>query len=685
MNSAMRMLETACRTPALLLGVFTLATVLAYAPGLRGPFIFDDAIHIVANPALMPDAADLQGALASNRTDFSGRPLAMLSFALNAYLAGGPARALPFKITNIAIHLLNAALVYWLCALLLRQLGETPAGTWSSRRWVAALVAGIWALHPLQLTSVLYVVQRMNSLATLFVLGGLIAFCYGRSAVQVGQPKGYLLMGGGLIGGVALGVACKESAALLPLYAFVIECTLFRVQPPAAIERRRLGLFYGTFVALPALLALLWLAVYSDIVPRSYSMREFDLYERLLTEARVLWFYVSLLLVPIPQRLSLFHDDLPISTGLTDPWTTLPAILGLVTVTVVALVARRRQPLLSFAVLWFLVGHTMESSFLGLEIAHEHRNYLPSLGVVVGCVYALLRGMERLRISPHVQIGLALLLPVTLAVGTHMRAQTWSSQDGIVSHMVRHHPSSPRAHASLAQLYAERHNALGALQHYRRAADLAPSETSYLLRLALTAARSELTGMDREHRASETLAGTLGIPRGIDIDNAVIGRARLRLATDTKREIEQALKHNPVHARTAQALTELATCVPIDPDGCGYLYADVVQWHALAVRNPWTLSPIRNDLLIGLARLCLQHGEYACALETAGHARAVAPQNPNFILMQADIYYRLDRLEESKRVLLALEDLPAPLAPALQKQANSLAALIRTRRGAIAK
>lgn len=671
----MQRVVAACRSPAPFLAIIAAVLVLAYAPGLRGPFIFDDAVHILSNPAI--ETPDAKGALTSNRTDLSGRPLAMLSFALNAYLANGTSQPLPFKITNLCIHLLNAALVYWLCTLLTGSLAGTNGGHTRWQRWFPALIAGTWALHPLQLTSVLYVVQRMNSLAAVFVLGGLILFCYGRHAVQSGRLGGYALMVAGLLGGTVLGLTSKENAALLPLYALVIEYTLFRPRTWSPLERRRLWLFYAVFVALPMMLALSWLLINPELISRSYSMREFTLYERLLTEARVLWFYVSLVLLPTAQRFSLFHDDLPLSTGLLDPWTTLPAVLGLITVAAIALACRRRWPVASFAVLWFLAGHAMESSLLGLEITHEHRNYLPSVGLLFGCVYALVRALERPGIPDYVRVGLALLLALSLAASTHARARTWSTQEGIAQYTVAHHPMSPRAHALLAESYAVQQDALGALRHYRQAADLASWETSYLLRLALTAARSRVTSLDEPGLVKGGPTNATRLPRGLEIDQGDTG-ARLRLDATTQTEIAHALERNPVHARTAQVLDELGECIRMGARGCGQIYADVVRWYGLATRNPQSLQPIRNDMLIRMAKLCLEHADYACALETAEYARQTAPQNASFVLMQADIYYRLDRLGDSEEVLQTLRS--TRLTPSLRKEADTLMALIRARR-----
>ena len=156
----------------------TLALVaLAYLPGLRGPFVFDDYPNILNNPPvalteLTPQA--LRAAALSNTSGPLGRPLAALSFALDHYRAGG-FYPLAFKLTNLAIHLLNVLLVYALAGRLARRLG---AGEMAPA--VALFCALLWGLHPLQLTSVLYVVQRMTSLAATFTLAAMLCWLQAR-------------------------------------------------------------------------------------------------------------------------------------------------------------------------------------------------------------------------------------------------------------------------------------------------------------------------------------------------------------------------------------------------------------------------------------------------------------------------------------------------------------------------
>jgi hypothetical protein len=664
------------------LAVIGVIIVVAYFPGLSGPFVFDDTYHIVSNPAVALkdlDIASLKRAALSNDSGPLKRPLALISLAFNHYFAGGLTNTFPFKVTNLAIHILNIGLVYWLSLLLLRQL-SIRAGFHQPRLhpWLPALVAATWALHPLQLTSILYVVQRMTTLSALFVFAGIIIFVYGRLRLQENRTFGYTLMAVGLVGGLALGLASKENAALLPLYILVIEVIFFRHQELSGDCRQKLKWFYAITVLLPYLLALLWLVSQPYIVLNAYAWREFSLWERLLTESRVVWFYISLLLVPIPDRLSLHHDDMPISIGLFEPGITAVAVAGIVLASIIAIVTVKKYPALSFSVLWFLAGHAMESTFIGLEIAHEHRNYLPSFGPIFGIVYGLSRTPAQLRAS--IRMGAYLLVLLALGSATYMRATIWANQDALTMHLLKHHPESPRTHLMAAELYALNDDAVGAIDHYARAAALAPNEAAYLIRLVKTVASTIITqpSASLNNNRIKPAPKLRQLPAFVSLKRSG-PVARFELSQPILHDITKKLGDAPIHARTVQVLGELSECVVASRDVCGYMYSTLVEWYKTAIHNPRTVDGHRNDLTIGLVRVYLEYGDYVDALEVAKHTRALDPSNPNIILMEADIYFRLGQPKKSKE-LLSLLDTPS-VAPTdnVKKQADVLSALIKSK------
>ncbi len=578
----------------LFLAALCLFLLVVYWPGLNGPFIFDDLNNIVLNPDVA--ISDLQSrsltkAAWSNDSGPLKRPLASLSFALNHYVAGGFAKTAHYKLTNLFIHLLNTLLVYWLSLLLTRRLQERHAGRRRWLSWVPILTAAAWGLHPLNLTSVLYVVQRMTSLAALFVLAGLIVFVYGRIRVRENRRHGYALMSCGLAGGLLLGLTAKENAALLPLLAGVIELCFFRSAADITQGDRRLRLFYALLIFLPWSLLLLWSALNPQIVLDSYEGRNFSLGERLLTEARVLWFYIGLLLFPRISAFGIFHDDIALSSSLLAPWSTLPAALGMLSAGTFALMMHHRLPLLSFGVLWFLVGHAMESGIIGLEIAHEHRNYLPSFGILLALSHGLAWLVSRL-VQPWLGIALAACYLGALSLTTHSRAWTWASEDNLAYTAVAHHPRSARAHYALAELKLARNEPLTALEHYRRTAELDPHDAHALIRLIVTASTVDIVEQP----------GKTGLPTFL-ILREVDGKKRVFVEPAIIREIDRRLSEEGVRPHVVASLTMLSACVLATH--CQHLRQQAGRWYGLALRNPRIDDHTRSRLESDLARLYL--------------------------------------------------------------------------------
>lgn len=621
---------------AFILPLVFLVALVAYYPGLHGPFVFDDTINIVDNPRLALTRLDGESLLDAAFSSDSGilkRPLAMLTFAFNYYLSGGLYDAWPFKLTNLIIHLINAGLVYWLVSLLLvaRQKIHGPVPE-HRHGWIPGLVAAIWALHPLHLTSVLYVVQRMTSLSALFVLTGLIVYLYGRLRADAGRPHAYALMTTGLVAGLVLGLACKENAALLPLFALVIEFAFFERRRLDPAKRRKLAWLYVLSILAPIAVAVAWLAMHPDFLAATYSAREFTPWQRLLTETRILWFYIGLLVIPDIGKFGLFHDDIALSTGLITPWTTLPALFGLVAVLGSALSGRIRSqyPMFSFAVLWFLAGHAMESGAIGLELAHEHRNYLPALGPLLGGVCAITAVSGR-KVNGGTIVAALLLLAAAFAVVTHLRSQAWRSETVLIQSMVAHHPRSARSHGMLAELYAKRNGDIAkSLSHYQAAAALAPWETSYLIRMALVGAQASP-------------------------ENPTRSLFRDLLSAEQVETIGNRLAHQPLTPSTIADLRAMAICIPGHSRSCARLYPHAASWYRAVIGNRHVTDALRNAVIIYLFNISIRHKDYVTALEAARMGRLHYPADMNFALMEANAHILSGRLDEARTIISSVE------------------------------
>jgi hypothetical protein len=344
--------------------------------------------------------------------------------------------------------------------------------------WLAPGLALAWVLLPIQVSSVLYVVQRMALLSAFFMVASLLVFMVARSAIDRGHGWAHGLLWLGFPALVGLAALSKENGVLALPMAAVIEWLYFR--RGRWVGPRSVTVFFALFVALPAVMALVYVAMKPEFLLAGYNTRDFTLAERLLTQPRVLWDYAGAILVPITPGLGLFNDHYPVSTGWLQPWTTLPAILAWLGVIVGAAMVRARHPAILAGVLFFLVGHAIESNVFPLEIYFEHRNYLPALGLLIAAAGFVAAIFERLprptaafrRSAPF----LGLLAIGVLAWGTHARAVSWSSLDAFYAQAERASPNSPRLQSYLAGLAADRGDLAASLEHIKRMeAGLSPS------------------------------------------------------------------------------------------------------------------------------------------------------------------------------------------------------------------
>ncbi len=445
-------------------------TVVAYWPGMTGGFAFDDYPNIVENRSIVAgdlSPAGLQAVIESGVAGPLKRPIPMLSFALNYHFAG--LAPYPYKLVNLIIHLLNGVLV----ACLIHALLSTPvlrdrAELRGNIAPIAWLSAGLWLVHPLNLTSVLFIVQRMNSLAACFTLLALIAYCAGRGRIVDGRPGGRLLVyvAFPLIG--VLGVLCKENAVLVVPLAVLVEGCFFRFKAACPIDRKLLTVFCGSALALPLIAGLAFLVMHPGWLTEPIGGRGFSPLERGWTQARVLFFYLAMLLAPRLNELALYHDDILISSGWLHPPTTLIAFTAIVLALLSALAAVRRLPLVAFPVLWFFVGHALESSVFPLELVHEHRNYLPGAGICFGlaCAIVLLgHRWQAARIAAFAG-GAAILV---FAAITFIRAGDWSDPVTLALVEAERNPASFRTVYELGRAQYGLYLMHGDEQHYRAA------------------------------------------------------------------------------------------------------------------------------------------------------------------------------------------------------------------------
>ncbi|KRG75015.1 hypothetical protein ABB30_12975 [Stenotrophomonas ginsengisoli] len=423
-----------------------LLTAAVYWPGLSGPFLFDDFPALVSNARVHVVAGDWPGlwrAATSFDPGGTGRQLAMASFGLNHMLGG--LEPWGWKLGGLLVHLLNALLVYVLCLRLLAL-----AGVQQWLRLSAFAVALLWAVHPLQVSTVLYVVQRMETLCLTFTLLALLAYLRARSA-QIAGGRGWpWLLGCALCFVLALGA--KESALLLPLYTLALELSLLGFAGNTVGQRRfwRWGYAAGS-----ALGVLLFVTV---IVPHYGSLetitgRDFNTVERVLSQLRILPMHLGQMLLPLPASMTFYYDDFIASTTLLQPWTTLAGGLLLAGLLALAWWLRRRAPLTALGIFWFFAAHAITSSVVPLELVFEHRNYFALLGVLL--VLADIVRRIPVRDGPGIKIAGVAAAIVLFGLLAMVRSATWGDRLLLATEFVATNPQSPRAAHELGVLYYE--------------------------------------------------------------------------------------------------------------------------------------------------------------------------------------------------------------------------------------
>jgi len=659
------LVKTRKLTPLLLLAVLCAGVFGVYAPGLHGPFVFDDYPNIVANKLVAVDALDAErlrdAAFSLGSPSYPHRGLARLSFALNYYFSGARFDGFAFKLTNVVIHVLNGLLVYWLSVLLLRcyvvgaRVPSEAAGWSAVQSYLPLVVAAVWLLHPIQLTSVLYVVQRMTSMAAFFMLAGLVLFVVGRIRLESGRAHGLTWMFAGLAGGVSLGFFCKQNAVLLPFYAFLVELFFFRHRALPRAVRRRLYGFYALTVVLPALMALVGLVVGWEMIVEGYLYRDFTPWERLLTESRVLFFYLGLLLFPHIRSFGLYHDDIALSTGWLEPWTTVVSVLLWVVLVGLALWGVRRRAIWSFALLWYLVGHSLESSFVSLELVYEHRNYLPSFGILFAVAYYLLWGLQRLASTRRLAYPLVGVLTLVLAFTTFTRAGIWGDQLTLNMFTAQNHPESYRSLTGTGLVsIADGGDARDTFAAFARAA--AARETTIVPLAEMSKIAAGLREILERNASAEVDDAA---PPG----NAVLLREPLHLSAPYLAAVESALddeisrrlKSHPVIAESVYALDRLNDCLARSIDVCLPLANKLARWYDIALANPRMNPADRALLKMSLAQLLAARGETARAVSMMQEAVQMEPGNLGYPLALAGVYMRLNQWDEVAGILERLE------------------------------
>jgi tetratricopeptide (TPR) repeat protein len=362
--------------------------------------------------------------------------------------------------------------------------------------WIALAVLALWLVHPFQLSATFLVVQRMTILANGLMVAGLLIYLRlvggGSPGLTLRFKPGYqsghaapgwreaiaALAALGGFGGLAF--LAKENGPLIFAYATALNLTLLAPALARFDTGPRRLIWAGTLgMTLLLIAALLWQV---RDPAAAYAGRDFSLAERVLSQARILWEYLHTIVLPKLGGGGIYHDDFVVSHGLLQPWTTLPAVLGIVAAFGLALIGRHRFPLVAFAVLWFAAGHLIESTVIPLEIYFEHRNYLAMVGPLLAlCVWLAYPGGD---LKWPLRILLVVWIALVAGIG-HLAARQWSDGLTLAAVWERERPQSARAAQFLASEFVRQDDYIAARNVLLNARDRLPSAGEFTFQLAL--------------------------------------------------------------------------------------------------------------------------------------------------------------------------------------------------------
>ena len=451
--------------------ILALLCIAIYSNTLDVPFVFDDWPNISENQSIRLTDFNLTKLheAAFNSPNYA-RPIANLSFAINYYFWEYDVTG--YHITNIAIHLINGILVYFIifltiCVSIIKGYIKTYNDHHLLVILSSAIAAAIFIAHPLQTQSVTYIVQRMNSMGAMFYLLSLLLFILARTSQL--KWKCWALWSCCFISWI-FALCTKQTSITLPIIILLYEWYIFQDLKTEWIKKNSYY-FIGVFFML---LSISYIYLGADPLHRifqDYNIREFTVGERMMTQFRVIVFYFSLVLIPLPSRLNLLHD-FPVSYSLFEPIATLFSFLLIILLVIFAFICARKYRIQSFCILWVFINLMIESSVIGLELIFEHRLYIPIFGFSLFSSFLIFQFLNQ---SPVRSKIICLMLVFFLGGATYIRNNVWQNEITLWSDVLSKNPQSFRAHYNIGNSYKKIGDVNSAVKHYIFAINIRPT------------------------------------------------------------------------------------------------------------------------------------------------------------------------------------------------------------------
>jgi len=418
------------------------------------PFQFDDFENISNNKRLHLTEVTVESIkktfhASPNNSNRIYRPVACFSFALNYYF--GRDNVFGYHLVNVFIHFITSAFLFLFIYHTL-NLASVKEKYSHNAYFISFLATILWASNPVQTQAITYIVQRMASMAAMFYMMAMYFYLKGRTADQVFAKISFFFF---FFISAILALGSNVNSVMLPFSLMIYDLMLIQGISKENIKKTMKPLL------LIGLIVLGFGIIYTHGNPFSllegYKGRPFTLSERLLTESRIIVFYISVLLYPVPTRLNIAHD-IVLSHSFFGPFSTILSILLIGSIIVVALFLSKKESLLCFCIIFFFLNHIVESSILPLELIFEHRNYLPSMFFFVPIGILVMKILNYFSYKKSMQTIIA-IFTIFIIVGqghaTYMRNYVWKTEESLWKDAVAKAPNLSRTHMNLGKSYSD--------------------------------------------------------------------------------------------------------------------------------------------------------------------------------------------------------------------------------------
>ena len=450
------------------------ALLIAYSNTFYSPFYFDDYGYVIGNSFVEITSLSFDNLKdAALKSPGKMRAIANISFALNHFFGGK--QVFGFHLINFLIHAGASIAAYFL---FVKTLTLTPnTGAITNRKEIAFFSALLWAVNPLHTNSITYIIQRMNSMAGLFFLASVLFYAHGRTSST--KSRQYSWFSGAFLSGI-MAIFSKENALLLPVIICGYEMIFISKWKSKKDLVKILPLVAGAGLLIAGIALSLKGGSLLNLFS-GYAGKDFTMLERLLSEPRVIMFYLSLLALPLPSRLNLLHD-FTVSSSIISPPQTLAAIACIAALLYLMVWSYQRNRIFSFALFWFFGNLLIESTFLPLALIFEHRTYIPSLFLPL----SLLVFWQQLSMNMQAKRLIVTLLIALSTLFTWQRNQVWTTTLSLWSDVATKSPNLSRGHIGKYFALKSRGEYSKAHQSLLEAFKVDPSDDRAMTNLVMT-------------------------------------------------------------------------------------------------------------------------------------------------------------------------------------------------------